>query len=551
MELVRQKNVATRIVFPLVDADGDFVTGASSLDSEIDTFADGSNPDGFTDCTNEATEIGSTGVYYLNLTQTEMNNDYIVVQIKSASAKTQLILISTMVGDPLNFATTDDGGTINVASGIVEAQVKSIDADVITASAIAANAIGASELATDAVAEIADGVWDEAMSGHLTVGTYGQWARAQGLTGEVNDAGASTTAFKVDGFTEATDDHFNGMIVVFTSGALAGQARTITDYTGATQLITVAEALTDTPADNDDIVIIPGPMAGGTLQQIARLFLTVLNSSGQIQAGTVASDTITAAKIAADAITAAKIADGAIDANTFAAGAITASAIAADAIGASELAADAVAEIADQVWDEATAGHVAAGSFGKLAADVLEDTGTTLQGEVDGIQADTEDIQSRLPAALTANGNIKADTLRVNGTVQTAGDLAAMITTVDDFLDTEVAAILAAVDTEVASIKTKTDNLPEGIQKNAALTNFPFFMADSANHVSGATGLTVTATRSIDGGAFGACANSPAEVGSGVYKIDLDAADLNGTVITLKFSSAGADDTIITIKTEV
>jgi hypothetical protein len=36
------------------------------------------------------------------------------------------------------------------------------------------------------------------------------------------------------------------------------------------------------------------------------------------------------------------------------------------------------AVIADAVWDEATAGHVAAGSFGKLGADVLEDTGTTI-----------------------------------------------------------------------------------------------------------------------------------------------------------------------------
>lgn len=70
------------------------------------------------------------------------------------------------------------------------------------------------------------------------------------------------------------------------------------------------------------------------------------------------------------------------------------------------------------------------------------------------------DVPGRLPAALTADGNIKADTLRVNGTSQTAGDLAAMITTVDDLLDTEVAAILAAVDTEVGAIKAKTDNLP-------------------------------------------------------------------------------------------
>lgn len=49
--------------------------------------------------------------------------------------------------------------------------------------------------------------------------------------------------------------------------------------------------------------------------------------------------------------------------------------------------------------------------------DILTDTGTTLQGEVDGIQADTEDLQSRLPAALTVDGNIKADTLRWGGTL--------------------------------------------------------------------------------------------------------------------------------------
>jgi hypothetical protein len=34
------------------------------------------------------------------------------------------------------------------------------------------------------------------------------------------------------------------------------------------------------------------------------------------------------------------------------------------------------------------------------------------------------------------------------------------VNTVDDFLDTEVAAILAAVDTEIAAIKTKTDLIP-------------------------------------------------------------------------------------------
>lgn len=58
-----------------------------------------------------------------------------------------------------------------------------------------------------------------------------------------------------------------------------------------------------------------------------------------------------------------------------------------------------------------TADHTAS-----IAA-ILVDTGTTLQAELDGIQADTEDIQGRLPAALTADGNMKADALRFGGTL--------------------------------------------------------------------------------------------------------------------------------------
>jgi len=129
MELVRQKNVATYIVAPLVDADGDSVTGATGLDSEIDAFADGSAPDGFADCSNEASEVGATGSYSLSLTQGEMNQDYIIIQIKSNEAKTQWILIRTTVGDPLNLATTDDGTTINVNSGVVESNVKQVSDD--------------------------------------------------------------------------------------------------------------------------------------------------------------------------------------------------------------------------------------------------------------------------------------------------------------------------------------------------------------------------------------------------------------------------------------
>lgn len=69
----------------------------------------------------------------------------------------------------------------------------------------------------------------------------------------VNDASATTTSFIITS-SEATDDHFNGRIITFTSGNLAGQSTDITDYTGATKTVTVT-ALTEAPANGDSFVI--------------------------------------------------------------------------------------------------------------------------------------------------------------------------------------------------------------------------------------------------------------------------------------------------------
>lgn len=141
----------------------------------------------------------------------------------------------------------------------------------------------------------------------------------------------------------------------------------------------------------------------------AQIGVNVVNAGGTAWG----SGAITAASIAADAITAAKVADGTIDAATFAAGAITATVIATGAIDADALAADAAAEIADAVWDEAAAGHVTAGTFGEQCGTdidaILVDTGTTLDG--------------RIPAALTAGGNMKADVLAISGSTAAADNL--------------------------------------------------------------------------------------------------------------------------------
>lgn len=85
------KNQAYRVTFPIMDADGDLVTGATGLDSEVSKDAGT-----FADATSEATEIATaSGIYYLDLTATEMNADCVAIIVKTTSsgAKTTVIVL--------------------------------------------------------------------------------------------------------------------------------------------------------------------------------------------------------------------------------------------------------------------------------------------------------------------------------------------------------------------------------------------------------------------------------------------------------------------------
>lgn len=70
------------VVFPMLDADGDPVTGATTPDAERSL-----NGDTFADCTNESVEIATaSGIYYILLTAAEMTADIVTVIAKSATA---------------------------------------------------------------------------------------------------------------------------------------------------------------------------------------------------------------------------------------------------------------------------------------------------------------------------------------------------------------------------------------------------------------------------------------------------------------------------------
>ncbi|MEA3346965.1 MAG: hypothetical protein U9Q21_02610 [Candidatus Auribacterota bacterium] len=122
------KKVAFRVKFPILDNTGALVSGATGLDSEISK-----DDAAFADCSNEATEIGSTGMYYLDLTDTEMNADSVIIIVKTTTtdAKTTPIVLYTRPGI--------QDGEVFIQNGVAASSVGTYDkpfkkvSDIVTA----------------------------------------------------------------------------------------------------------------------------------------------------------------------------------------------------------------------------------------------------------------------------------------------------------------------------------------------------------------------------------------------------------------------------------
>lgn len=217
---------------------------------------------------------------------------------------------------------------------------------------------------------------------------------------------------------------------------------------------------------------------------------------------------------------------------------------------------------AADVWSHEARTLTSAGSGGATAQEVWEYANRSLTDKAGFSIAGTKTTLDEL-SDLSLGQVESSVVLAKESTVQAVGDVVFAIPTnpllTDDArlgnLDAAVSSRLATAgytapdNAGITAIKAKTDDLPPGIKKNAALNNFQFLMVDEADNKTGKTGLTITATRAIDGGAFASCANAAAEVGYGVYRINLAAADLNGDIITFKFSAEGANDRMVTVKT--
>lgn len=107
---------------------------------------------------------------------------------------------------------------------------------------------GTTKLGVDAVAISGDSTAADRLEAMLD-GTL------SGVVVDDNDPDPTATAFETN-LSEATSDHVNGAFCLFTSGALLGQARKISDYDGTSKVLTVATAFTEAPAADDAFLIV-------------------------------------------------------------------------------------------------------------------------------------------------------------------------------------------------------------------------------------------------------------------------------------------------------
>lgn len=173
---VPRKNVAYRFYFAIrKPSDSTLITSWAGQDSEVSL--DGA---AYSDCTNEATEIGTSGTGYIDLTASEMNADCVILKVtvtNTGAVPLVFVLYPEESGDYRSNVTQISGdataadnaeaffdgtgyaGTNNVIPTVTTlTNLPAITAGWLTATGIAADAITAAKLAADVTTELQSGL---------------------------------------------------------------------------------------------------------------------------------------------------------------------------------------------------------------------------------------------------------------------------------------------------------------------------------------------------------------------------------------------------------
>lgn len=274
-------NAPFRAVFDIRDTSGQLVSGATSLDSEISV-----DSGAFGDLTAEATEIGSSGIYYVDITAAELTAAgdatllvksaegvetvvYLPIEEASDSGVAQAATSTSITLRAAANATNDyyNGQAVEIVRGTGAGQFRAI-----------ADYTGTSKIATIARAWVTnpdstsvykvsligcrttiDGYLEvdvQSVDGDTDAATAMQHAYQGGfISSSIDDASPTSTSFAGASGLSTSDDFYNNSILIFVTGNDAGIAREITDYTGSTLTFTTG-AFPVAPANGDEFMII-------------------------------------------------------------------------------------------------------------------------------------------------------------------------------------------------------------------------------------------------------------------------------------------------------
>jgi hypothetical protein len=372
------------IVFPMLDADGDLVTGATTPDAEISK-----NGDTAADCTNESTEIATnTGGYYLTLTGTELTTDVALIYAKSATAgmKTTVATLYPRKLPTVRAGTSASGG-VSTSTVVLDASASQID-DFYNGCIVSIVIDGASVPEVRMITDYVGSTQTCTVHADFTAAPdntdpFTIYMTDVALMRNVNVSGWNGTA--------VASPHTAGYpVVTVKDGTGTGEI----DTTSGGVLVAAFAANSITAAAIADSAIDANTFAAGAITAAAiadgaidaatfaagAITATVI-ATGAIDADAIADNAIDSGAFAAGAITAAAIADGAIDAATFAAGAITAAAIATDAIDNDAIAANAVTEIQSGLATSASISALNNLSAAQVNAEVVDALATDTYAE--------------------------------------------------------------------------------------------------------------------------------------------------------------------------
>ena len=489
---------AYRVIFPIMDADGDLVTGATGLDSEVSkdcgTFAD---------CTNEATEIAtSSGIYYLDLTSTEMTADSVAVIVKTTSSgakTTTLVMYPVEAGDidvdvtswnGTAVATPDTAGypkvTIKDGTGTGELDtasggvlVASIATGAITATSIAADAITDAKVASDVtIASVTGAVGSVTGAVGSVTGAVGSVTGAvgsvtgnvggnvTGSVGSVATGGITAASFAADAITAAkiaadvTTELQSGL-------ATAASIAALNNLSAAQVNAEVDTALADVRLDellaaDSDIDGLAPPTVGSVFHELMSktagsfTYDQTTDSNEALRDNLATATALATAQTSIDDIpTNAELATSQASADD-----ATLAAIAALTIPSA-------ATIADAVWDEDATAHQTQGTFGQAIGDPVADTNTIYKAVVTDAAGATVGVDVVAVKAETAAILDDTDDIGVAGAGLTALASQSSVTTLATYVDTEVGSIIttlgtpagASISADIAAIEAQTDDI--------------------------------------------------------------------------------------------